>query len=405
MAVSFVLPNVEQLINRYELKQVTNPTLVGNPEKIPGTLFSEDIFGPVGDESRNTTFAYIDLQNEYIHPAVYDIMKKYIKLLYQGVIGEKRIKILDSGELVEDFTEGLTGLELMKTIVEKIHNIEINPRLKGLIEKFGNNVFIKYLIVIPPTFRPIHYVGGRPMPDVLNEFYAKIISLTTHSLGEESFVLVQEKIWALYDKLKSLLGKKSGLIRSVLLGKRIDFSGRGVISADPTMPGDSVGVPYIILAEIAMPYIIHTILHDYSEEHREKFSRLFEAKGLTVNTQLIKTLLVQFRKDMITDNDIVNYIKEAIRIAVRDKLVLLKRDPALHRTSWHALKPVPVEGKSIRMSFGVLGAIGGDFDGDTIGGGDYDVTILVEHDNRYYRYKTKLKDLYKLTLEEVVGQS
>ena len=92
-----MLPDIEQLISKYELKQVTNPTLMGNPEKIPGSLFSEDIFGPIGDDSRKTTFAYIDLQSEYIHPAVYDIIKKYVKLLYSGIIGETPLKVLEDG--------------------------------------------------------------------------------------------------------------------------------------------------------------------------------------------------------------------------------------------------------------------------------------------------------------------
>jgi len=358
--MKFVLPDMDQLIKKYQLRAVTNPNLV-NADHLPDSLFSEDIFGSLGSEDRYTKFAYIDLGGKYIHPALFDIIKKSAKNFYYGLIGVKPLLIVDD-RLVINETEGLSGIELFERVFEERDRIQnLNPRIKALMDKYQERVFIDKILVIPPAYRPINYVNGRPIPDPLNEYYSKLIVYTKYS-SEYNFQLIQETIWALYEKFKALIAKKSGLIRSQILGKRVDFSARGVITSAPELPSDTLGVPYVMLAQIAMPFVIYQLKHGFSETYRKPIKQILEESGVPLTFSALQQLLVKFSNNLVDNEKLITVIKEAIQLAVKDKVVLMKRDPALHQYSWEAMKVVPVEGHAIRMSHGYLAALGGDFD-------------------------------------------
>jgi DNA-directed RNA polymerase II subunit RPB1 len=59
--------------------------------------------------------------------------------------------------------------------------------------------------------------------------------------------------------LKSInmrLKGKEGRIRGNLMGKRVDFSGRTVITADPNLRIDQVGVPKTVAQNLTFPEIV-----------------------------------------------------------------------------------------------------------------------------------------------------
>jgi len=394
--IKFVFPNIDQLIQKYHLKQVSSPQIL-HSEHLPDSLFSEDVFGPLGSEERFERFGYIDLNGEYVHPALFDIIKKSSKLVYQGLLGIKPLRLVDK-RLVVNETDGLSGIDLFKLILDNYQSIQnLNPRIKALIEKYKDNCIISKILVIPPAYRPIHYVNGRPVPDPINELYSKIISYTKFA-SNLNFPLIQETIWNLYEKFKSLISKKSGLIRGQILGKRVDFSARGVIISDPDLPSDTLGVPYVMLAQIAMPFVVYQLRTGFSDKYRKPFKQILEEEQIPVTTNALQTLLVKFSNNLVTSQKLIDIIKEAIEQAVSDKLVLAKRDPALHQYSWEAFKVVPVEGYAIHMSHGYLSAFGGDFDGDSVA--DCNVTLYMKKNNRWYKCDTRIEDVINLTEED-----
>lgn len=56
--------------------------------------------------------------------------------------------------------------------------------------------------------------------------------------------------------LKQRLKGKEGRIRGNLMGKRVDFSGRTVITADPNLRIDQVGVPRSIAQNLTFPELV-----------------------------------------------------------------------------------------------------------------------------------------------------
>jgi len=357
----FVIPDIDKLIKQYNLKQVSNPALI-NSTHLPNSLFSEEIFGPLGSEERYEKFAYINLNGEYIHPAVYDLIKKSSKLVYNGLLGTKPLVLDDkTNRLVVDELEGKSGIELFKLILQNLDKIKnLNQRIKAVLQKYKDKTIISKVLVIPPAYRPINYVNGRPVPDPLNEYYSKLIAYSKYA-SNYNFQLIQETLWNLYEKFKALLAKKTGLIRGQILGKRLDFSARGVITSAPDLPSDTLGIPYVMLAQIAMPFVIHVLRSGYSDNFNKPFRQLLEELNIPSTTNALQLLLNKFSNDLITNEKLVAIIKEAIEQAVQDKVVLAKRDPALHQYSWEAFKIKPVDGYAIQMSHGYLAPFGGDF--------------------------------------------
>lgn len=56
--------------------------------------------------------------------------------------------------------------------------------------------------------------------------------------------------------VKQRLKSKEGRIRGNLMGKRVDFSARAVITPDPNLSIDQVGVPRTIAQNLSFPEIV-----------------------------------------------------------------------------------------------------------------------------------------------------
>lgn len=56
--------------------------------------------------------------------------------------------------------------------------------------------------------------------------------------------------------IKQRLKSKEGRIRGNLMGKRVDFSARAVITPDPNIAIDQVGVPRMIAQNLTFPEIV-----------------------------------------------------------------------------------------------------------------------------------------------------
>jgi len=100
----------------------------------------------------------------------------------------------------------------------------------------------------------------------------------------------QRNINSIYKYVYSLVSGKTGLIRNLILGRIIEFSGRTVIAVDPSLPPYQVKVSKDMLKTLWMPYFLHYLTNykdiDYTEcfqrymiedkKYGEEFDQLFE---------------------------------------------------------------------------------------------------------------------------------
>ena len=63
--------------------------------------------------------------------------------------------------------------------------------------------------------------------------------------------------------IRQLLERKEGIFRMKMMGKRVNYAGRSVISPDPFIRADEVGIPLVIATNITYPEIVTDFNKEY----------------------------------------------------------------------------------------------------------------------------------------------
>ena len=170
--------------------------------------------------------------------------------------------------------------------------------------------------------------------------------------------------------LAQRLKGKEGRFRSNLSGKRVNFSARTVISPDPNLSINEVGVPIKIAEELTVP--VRVTMHNIEWCKKlitEKYTNTDEAYIAGVN-YVIKHAEGMKRRIKVTDKN-AELVAEKLEIGsiierqlMNGDLALFNRQPSLHRMSIMAHRVKVVPGKTFRFNLCVCPPYNADFDGD-----------------------------------------
>ncbi len=270
-----------------------------------------------------------------------DKMAEELKVILKNEVSEqKRVKLLKKRRIVEAFRGSGNRPEWM---------------------------ILKVIPVIPPDFRPlVHLEGGMFATSDLNDLYRRVITRNNRlknlmDIGAPEIIMrnekrmLQEAVDALFDNtrlpkpikgrgnrpLKSIsdsLKGKQGRFRQNLLGKRVDYSGRSVITVDPTLKLNECGLPKTMALELFKPFITRKL-------EEKKIARSSKGAKMAIEREIPEVW------DMLED-------------VAKSHPLLLNRAPTLHRISVEAFEPKLVEGKAIRIHPLVCPPFNADFDGD-----------------------------------------
>jgi DNA-directed RNA polymerase beta' subunit len=254
----------------------------------PQGLYSEDIFGMDGSKERRVNISWIELNTFVIHPVLHDILSKRIfRKINDLLSGETNFSLNPNNELIEDDMGNINGIS---SLLSNINDVKFSRGEDGsdrnrIIDMLYTTIkdktfFIDKIPVISPEYRPIQIdeTTGDIQIDDLTKLYQRIITASSQ-LGSVSGPLydilsyrMQLLIRDLYELIKVKISKKEGLIRSQLLGKRVDFSASAVISPQPSLPIGYVGVPLRLLCHLFEPYLIYGFMNSgYSSLVPDKF--------------------------------------------------------------------------------------------------------------------------------------
>jgi DNA-directed RNA polymerase subunit beta' len=365
-------------INRIaaRLKPVTSAEMLGKPGHFhPQGLFSEAIFGPVGSMDRRKNFSFINLNTKVIHPSVLRLLIRLDRKVSEFISTKSYFEIDSKGQLkradkgltgLSDFIENFTKIKFRGGSAEREKFIDlINKEYKK------GTIFIDKIIVIPPDLRPAYQdKDGNWVIDALNNIYVGIIrksqQLKSVGGGEMFEILSYSMQQAVVDHdnyIRDKIGKKRGLVRSQLLGKRVDFSGRAVITPEPKIKSDQVGVPLRIAIKIFEPFIIHILLHSGKDKATLK-REIEDFYKQPMSIDLIKRAINAIAHEDEVPQGLYDVFWEATELAMRKRVVICKRDPCLHPESMRAFFPVLVKGNTLKISPLVVGGFNADFDGD-----------------------------------------
>lgn len=163
-------------------------------------------------------------------------------------------------------------------------------------------------------------------------------------------------IRSLTERLKS----KEGRIRGNLMGKRVDYSARSVITPDPNISIDELGVPLKIAMNMTYPEIVTKFNMDEMYTLVRNGPDVYPgAKYLKKQNQPTKRLKNLDRASIILDEgDVVErHIKNG-------DYVLFNRQPSLHKLSMQSFRVRVMPYQTFRLNVSVTPAFNADFDGD-----------------------------------------
>lgn len=220
--------------------------------------------------------------------------------------------------------------------------------------------------VLPPMFRPVSVMGssGRPMVSDPNYLYKELFesNLALKDMSEQVDDVGEERL-NVYKSFKAVTGlgdptnpklverkvkgvlkyvfgdnPKFGVVQRKLLGSTVDTVGRAVITPNPDLDMDQVGLPESKAWEIYKPFVIRRLA-------RRGVPPLRAAEMVQKNEKMAMT---------------------ALQEEMDERPVILTRAPVLHRYGTMAFRPRLVKGETLQVPPLIVKGFAADFDGDAM---------------------------------------
>ena len=281
--------------------------------------------------------------------------------------------------------------EEAKDILDKITAKHLEMMGLSKVNADPANMIIEDLAVAPPPVRPsVAMTNSMRSEDDLTVAYKQIIKMNNmikqalHSGNNDTSIKDLRNVLQFYvatvmdnkiegtGQAKHKTGKpikairerlkgKEGRLRGNLMGKRVDFSARTVITPDPNLRLDQLGVPIQIAMNLTVPEIVTQHNYEYLKTLVDRGANDWPgAKYIKrIDGRYIDLAVLQNRTDQHLE---VGYTVE--RHLCDNDYVIFNRQPSLHKMSLmgHRVKVLPFQ--TFRLNLSVTSPYNADFDGD-----------------------------------------
>eukprot|EP00731_Ephydatia_muelleri_P030392 Em0021g915a len=161
--------------------------------------------------------------------------------------------------------------------------------------------------------------------------------------------------------IKQRLKSKEGRVRGNLMGKRVDFSARAVITPDPNLSIDQVGVPVTIASNLTFPEIVTPFNIDRMHELVRKGTKQYPGAKYIIRDNGERVDLRYHPKP--SDLHLLCGYKVE-RHLIDDDIIVFNRQPTLHKMSMMAHRVKILPWSTFRLNLSVTTPYNADFDGD-----------------------------------------
>ncbi|VEU22044.1 DEKNAAC103010 [Brettanomyces naardenensis] len=281
--------------------------------------------------------------------------------------------------------------------------------------KVSADMFFLHVLVVPPTrFRLPQKLGDEVHENTQNELLARVLttSLLIRDLNDQflgiqkdiagdekklifnrlmnAFVTLQNDVNGVIDStknqnptsaqlqlpgIKQALEKKEGLFRKHMMGKRVNYAARSVISPDPMIETNEIGLPPVFATKLTFPEPVTS--HNVAEmrqcvingpdkwpgatQVRDEDGRITSLIGM--NEEQRQAVARQLLTPSSEGASAVN--KQVFRHIRNGDVVIMNRQPTLHKASMmgHRVRVLPNE-KTLRIHYANGGPYNCDYDGD-----------------------------------------
>lgn len=268
--------------------------------------------------------------------------------------------------------------------------------------------FMTNVLVTPNRFRPLARQGANQMMEAqMNGPLNRVVNASntlkssmrasrkddtdvrkpTHQQLMQAGIALQEAVNELIDNppaptgpprdqgIKQVLEKKEGLFRMNMMGKRVNYAARSVISPDPNIETNEIGVPLVFARKLTYPEpvtaanferlsrLVVNGMDKYpgAAAIEDEFGRVMSLRRANKQKRegLAKTLLTP------TAGAKGDVNKKVYRNLQTGDVVIMNRQPTLHKPSMMAHKARVLQNeKTIRMHYANCNTYNADFDGD-----------------------------------------
>ena len=298
-------------------------------------------------------------------------------------------------------------LEKPSTYVEddkRINPIEVRARLEKItdedLEILGINpkaarpewMVLTVLPIPPVTMRPsITLESGERSEDDLTHKLGDIVRINQRLfeninagapeiIVEDLWDLLQYHVTTFFDNdvsqlpparhrsgqpLKTLTARiksKEGRIRNNLAGKRTNFSARAVVSPDPKLEINEVGVPRIFAKKLTVPEKITEWNMEYLKEFVKRGPDEYPGANYVVRPDGRRKQITDETKEQMLEELEPGLMVE--RHLMDGDVVLFNRQPSLHKMSMMCHRVRVLDGLTLRLNPAVCAPYNADFDGD-----------------------------------------
>lgn len=309
-----------------------------------------------------------------------------------------------------------------KPILDLLYGNLVKSKSGKLKKSSSCDQFFIDAVAVPPTkFRPISSLGDRQYDHAQNQYLAEIIKsnnlivqLRAEATSERkleadenatqlnenvifqrtisTWVQLQESLNNLLDStknprakkmppgIKQILEKKEGLFRKHMMGKRVNFAARSVISPDPMIETSEIGIPMVFAKKLTYPEPVtsfnleqmRTAVINGPEKYPGAVSIVHEDGSLSMLAPLTKEQRIALANQLLTpssefsNREDAAYVNKRVNRHLKNgDMLLLNRQPTLHKPSimGHIARVLPGE-KTIRMHYANCNTYNADFDGD-----------------------------------------
>ena len=162
--------------------------------------------------------------------------------------------------------------------------------------------------------------------------------------------------------IKERLNGKTGRVRGNLMGKRVDFSARSVITADPNISIRELGVPLKVAKNITKPVVVNSKNKKFLMKLIENGPNVWPGAKILQKKNNGPSISLRYaltKNIKLEEGDIVH------RHMMDGDGILFNRQPTLHRMSMmcHRVK-IMKQGNTFRMNVADTKPYNADFDGD-----------------------------------------
>lgn len=300
---------------------------------------------------------------------------------------------------------------------EEILRLLYSPHARSkssLVDVKADMFFIQNVIVPPNRYRPEDSTGDSIAECPRNSLYKSILqaSQSLHDISNEmrgqdndfgyrrrnfadlqnTWVNLQGAVNSLIDRganpsggpagkasadgIKQQLEKKEGLFRKNMMGKRVNFAARSVISPDPNIETNQIGVPPVFAKKLTYPEPVTN--HNFYDLKEAVLNGPDVWPGAVMIENEWGQVISLRKKNYEERQALANQLlaptntsvngskgKKVHRHLNNGDIVIMNRQPTLHKPSMmaHRARVLPGE-KTIRMHYANCNTYNADFDGD-----------------------------------------